>query len=122
MAGLYSSLLTAPPLRARMLDVLRTKQPDGAAALLYFLEFPRLVFSARNDCLGIGYGHAPGTAEKFPLRNVLTTIQKDKEILSWCRQTLEDVSAHDGVCTGGGGHAHVLRDRVGREREEGRAG
>jgi hypothetical protein len=40
MVRLYSCLLTTAQLRARMLEMLRTKQPDGAAALLYFLEFP----------------------------------------------------------------------------------
>ena len=103
MVTLYSSLLTTAPLRARMLEMLRTKQPDGAAALLYFLEFPRLVYSARNNhCEDPSsgtkrHGHAPGTAEKFPLRNVLKQIQKDEEILCWCRETLENASAHDVV-------------------------
>jgi len=94
--GLYSSILTAPKLRARLMETLRTKQPDGAAGLLYFLEFPKLVFSARNDTLGL-QGHATGTAEKFPLKNVLTQIQKDEEILRFCRQTLDDAAAHSIV-------------------------
>lgn len=103
MVRLYSSLLTTAPLRARMLEMLRTKQPDGAAALLYFLEFPKLVYTARNThCEDPSsgtkrHGHAPGTAEKFPLRNVLKQIQKDKEILCWCRETLDNASAHDVV-------------------------
>jgi hypothetical protein len=103
MVRLYSSLLTTAPLRARMLEMLRTKQPDGAAALLYFLEFPKLVYTARNThCEDPSsgtkrHGHAPGTAEKFPLRNVLKQIQKDEEILCWCRETLDNASAHDVV-------------------------
>jgi hypothetical protein len=86
-----------------MLEMLRTKQPDGAAAQLYFLEFPKLVYTARNNhCEDPSsdtkrHGHAPGTAEKFPLRNVLEQIQKDEEILCWCRETFENASAHDVV-------------------------
>ena len=91
LSGLYSSMLTTPELRASTMELLQAKQ-EGAAALLYFLEIPRLVYSVRND----GTGRYKSTDEKFPLKSVLTKIQKDEELLRFCRETLDDDSAHNG--------------------------
>ena len=97
MAGLYSSILTASPVRARALEILRTQQPDGTASLLYFLEYPRLVFASRHDSFGLEPPPVSRTAQKFPLKNILTKIQTDEEIMRFCRTSLDDETAHD-VC------------------------
>jgi hypothetical protein len=59
-----------------------------------FLEYPRLVFAAPNNTLGPGQGLAP---DKFPLKSILTQIQKDEDLLGFCRETLDDAAVHDGA-------------------------
>lgn len=68
-------------------------EPDAAVMVMYTLEFPELVRSARLDKSGLsGCADSIRNAD-FPLRLLHKKIATNKRIIGWCRQAIsKDVS------------------------------
>ena len=97
MEGLYVSFLSNAELWHLLMDVIRNKRPDGAAAALYFLNLPTLVFAARMDTSGL---HPDKVQGEFPLKTVLKKTTTNGELISLCRSLLDNSTAHTRVVEG----------------------
>jgi hypothetical protein len=67
------------------------ESPDAATVLLYFLEFPILVRSAREDVTGM---QVDVNKENFELVDISDELATNKVIGKWCRGAISDHANH----------------------------
>ena len=93
---LYVQLLTDESINKEMHSIIEAMHPDGAAAMLYVLELPGLIYQTRIDCSGLS-GNL--SSEPFPLYDVMRAILKETRLLAWCRNMLGAAQSYcEPVC------------------------
>jgi len=87
MRKVYLEMLDTPSQWSGIMKMLTDMQPAGAAAALFFLEYPGLVWSERASSV-------ESDENPYPMTDIIQKILFNEDLLRWCRETIKKPDTH----------------------------